>query len=229
MMNDPAERITPTTLSTTDWVAALEADDADTVRAALAAQPARVNRFINQPTDAGDQMWMPMHFAAAAGADAVVAVLLEHGVSPQCRTRFAVPTQARATPLHLATQHGHRAVVERLIKAGAEVDVLDARLDRPLHLAARHGQAGLIEMLARHGAALDPRNTNDRTPLHEAIRSTEGVTDEDANDTAIALIDAGADREAVCAKEPEAATPAMRCRALAGPRLTVLQALGSSG
>ncbi len=211
--------------SASDWVRALLDDDTDAVVEALADRPGRANQFVTQPRPWGEEMWMPLHFAAQAGALGVAALLSEQGVSPMCRTRFATPMHARATPLHLAAEFGHDAFVAWLLEAEAEVDVLDARQERPLHLAARFGHAGIVRRLIGAGSALDPRNGNGRTPLHEGIRSADGVADDDANAASLALIEAGADINAACPKESDATTPLRRCRALGGRRTAVTDTL----
>lgn len=210
------------------WAQAVIDGDADAVAAMLDQRPGRANQFLSQERPWGLEMWMPLHFAAAGttpGHLAVVETLLARGVRPECRTRFATPLHARRTPLHFAAQAGHLAIAERLLDAGADADVLDARSDRPLHLAARHGHAAVVTRLLDAGADPDARNGNARNPLHEAIRSDESVDDDHANAAALALLDAGADPNAECPKEPGARTPTMRSEALAPRRDTVLAKL----
>lgn len=211
------------------WVDAICRDDVEQVRKFLGEQPGRGNQFVTQPVPWGQEMWMPLHFAADAGAGRVVALLLDRGIQPQCRTRFDTPMHARQTPLHLSAKQGQPTIIQALIDHDAEVDVLDARSDRPLHVAARHGHADAVQALVAAGASLDPRNGNGRTPLHEAIRSSEGVSDDAANAAALALIEAGADVNADCPKEPEAWSPLMRCEAMGQQRAVVAQALRQRG
>jgi ankyrin repeat protein len=117
------------------------------------------------------------------------------------------------TPLIAALYHGHAAIVDLLIEAGAPLDVfaaaalgrqadLDARLAEdpaalsrmsydgwtPLHLAAFFGHAALVGHLLARGAGVNTRSTNSmrNTPLHAAVAGGRV-------EAALALIDAGAD------------------------------------
>uniref|UniRef100_A0A8C8ZI23 Oxysterol binding protein like 1A n=1 Tax=Prolemur simus TaxID=1328070 RepID=A0A8C8ZI23_PROSS len=77
------------------------------------------------------------------------------------------------TPLHLACYFGHRQVVQDLLKAGAEVNVLNDMGDTPLHRAAFTGRKGSCELrnvdslykLEKQGNEFSPRASDRNTSL----------------------------------------------------------------
>uniref|UniRef100_A0A669R1M6 Oxysterol-binding protein n=1 Tax=Phasianus colchicus TaxID=9054 RepID=A0A669R1M6_PHACC len=56
------------------------------------------------------------------------------------------------TPLHLACYFGHAVVVEDLLKAGADVNVLNDMGDTPLHRAAFTGRKEVVMLLLQYNA-----------------------------------------------------------------------------
>ncbi|XP_074755176.1 oxysterol-binding protein-related protein 1 isoform X3 [Athene noctua] len=56
------------------------------------------------------------------------------------------------TPLHLACYFGHAVVVEGLLKAGADVNVLNDMGDTPLHRAAFTGRKEVVMLLLQYNA-----------------------------------------------------------------------------
>jgi len=75
----------------------------------------------------GDKESSPLYEASRLGREAVVRLLLKHGV--------AVSSTAKGgdTPLHVAALAGHLAVVAMLIDHGAEVSIKDNDGGSPLH------------------------------------------------------------------------------------------------
>ena len=240
-----------------DLLHALDHGDLDTLSRLAADRPEVLRTFLRQPRPWGDEQWMPLHLAAATGQVEVVDWLLGQGVQPDCRTRFTTPLHARRTPLHLAAAAGHTAVAQRLIHAAAEVDVYDAHHASPLWLAARHGHADLIRLLTRRGADLESRDTQGRTPLHAALLPPLTTNQPPPTDQppltnqspltnqppeahvrrtwvpdpapALALLDARADPNATCPKEPEGYTPLHRCAVLDPPPATIIARLLQAG
>lgn len=73
------------------------------------------------------------------------------------------------SPLTLAAEEGHEAVVEMLIKGGADVNRLDRNGRGPLHIAVQMNDVETVDVLLQRGSA-DPNkfDRNSVTPLHIA-------------------------------------------------------------
>ena len=73
---------------------------------------------------------------------------MQHAINPG---RSADRQDARSTE--------ERRVVELLLKAGANVEVVGKDGRRPLHLSASFGRADVAELLLARGADVDARDT----------------------------------------------------------------------
>jgi outer membrane protein assembly factor BamB len=86
--------------------------------------------------------------AAKQGDAATVARLIEQGVDVNAPARYG------ATALTFASDRGHAAVVELLLKAGAHVDVRDTFYNaRPIAWAAANNHPAVVTLLLKHGAS----------------------------------------------------------------------------
>lgn len=74
----------------------------------------------------------------------------------------------RAPPLHLAVRQGDVAVVELILRHGADVSAADDRGRTPLHHAIDEGHAELARLLIDRGAPLDARDESGMTPIYMA-------------------------------------------------------------
>ena len=74
----------------------------------------------------------------------------------------------RDEALHDASEHGHEAIVSRLLRAGAVVDARDVDERTPLHLACMNGHASVVNLLMEGGADINAHDKQVRTPLHLA-------------------------------------------------------------
>ena len=63
------------------------------------------------------------------------------------------------TPLHVASEKGHGAIVELLTKHGARVNEADHLGQTPLHVAAQAGRVGVARFLLVNGADQNTRTT----------------------------------------------------------------------
>ena len=107
-------------------------------------------------------------------------------------------TTARWRPLHIAAYWGQAKIAERLIQAGAGVNVRNGYSRTPLHVAARRGHTKVVKILLEVGAKVDAKDWNAETPLHKAARG------EAYPEAVEVLIKAGAD---INAKDNAGRTP----------------------
>lgn len=122
----------------------------------------------------GDPMELTaLHWAAAGGSTEAVRFLLAEPVN-------ADPRAARNnnfTPLHSAAMHGHAAVCEILLGAGADVNVqTNPQGYAPLHSAAFAGHIAAIRVLLAHGAKRELRNYRNERPADTARRTGQTET-----------------------------------------------------
>ena len=110
------------------------------------------------------------------GDVACVRVLLDAGADIHAQDR----TGNQNTPLHIAADCGHAKVVAALIKAGADVNRVDACNVTPLHRACSRDSSrddSRVEpalLLLRNGAAVNVRDDDGDTPLDFAIANPRG-------------------------------------------------------
>lgn len=98
--------------------------------------------------------------------DKVVALLMQ-GFDPN----YAFEDHENETPLHAAAQAGHVDIVHLLMQAGADPNVLNARLNTPLMTAIEGKQNDVVQYLIRSGAAVEFRGEDGMTALHLASKS----------------------------------------------------------
>jgi hemoglobin len=114
-----------------------------------------------------------LHFAAAAGCSAVVALLLRLGTDPNIQDRGG------HTPLYcVANQCAFETgpeLVRMLVRAGAGVNACGGvTRATPLHMAARRGFVEIARVLLDCGASIQARDTKGDTPLQRAINCRRG-------------------------------------------------------
>ncbi|KAK1890781.1 Ankyrin repeat and death domain containing protein 1A [Dissostichus eleginoides] len=130
-----------------------------------------------------------LHWAAGAGSERALRMLLEHDTEVNERDSFGM------TALLLASWFGHLKVLQILVSCGAKLnsenkrghikvlefimeDLEDIRLDRvdksgktALHLAAEHGQFEVVEFLIGMGCTHGLKDMEENTAMHLAARS----------------------------------------------------------
>jgi ankyrin repeat protein len=118
--------------------------------AAMSGDAAQVRALLTGGDDVngaqGDGM-TALHWAARRGDVDVVKMLLAAGANVRAITRLG-----NYTPLLLASEMGHAAVIDALAGAGADAKVTTASGVTPLMLAAASGQADAVKALLARGA-----------------------------------------------------------------------------
>ena len=76
--------------------------------------------------------------------------------------------------LHYAACDGDLATVEKLVSAGADVNLRDRRGWSPLHFAAQACSPEVAACLLAHGASVDPEDSFGNTPLSTATFESRG-------------------------------------------------------
>jgi ankyrin repeat protein len=108
----------------------------------------------------GDGM-TALHWAAMNGDAELTQILVRAGAGVNATTRIA-----GATPMLLAAENGHGAIVRALLAAGADAKTADLSGTTALMLAAAAGDADAIQALVQHGAPLEARDrAMERTAL----------------------------------------------------------------
>jgi ankyrin repeat protein len=113
-----------------------------------------------------------LHMAAAGFKVESAQILIDHGA------RCAAKNRRGAEPLHYASDSNtwnptaQAAMIECLIRAGADPNATDMNGVAPIHRAVRTRCAAAVQALLRGGAEVDLHNKSGSTPLHLAVQNT---------------------------------------------------------
>ncbi|KAH7010623.1 ankyrin repeat-containing domain protein, partial [Microdochium trichocladiopsis] len=132
-----------------------------------AAHPANCSRTPTGSQCASDSrraesQWTALHTAANAGNVPVAHLLLS------ARADCNAEASLGRTPLLIAAEHGHDAMIECLLDHGANMEACDFGGNRTIHVAAREGKGTSMVLLHRRGAAIASQNRHGDTLLHLA-------------------------------------------------------------
>lgn len=87
----------------------------------------------------------PLHVAAAAGHEAVVAYLLKQGANPN------LLNEGSESPLMAGARSGNTQIVRMLLAAGADVNYLDSQGGNAVGEAALAGHLAIVKLLLKAG------------------------------------------------------------------------------
>lgn len=145
----------------------------DLQRCPLHSIPAHINEaFVNDyQLGIGDMRGTPLQVAVARHYSDIAKFLLEKGAEVN------ISCAGASHPLHIvmsryswATKPEHMAIIEALLRNGADVSATSEVGESALHAAARIG-SDLLELLLRAGANKDARDSRGRTVLDTAVLS----------------------------------------------------------
>lgn len=106
----------------------------------------------------------PLDLAAQYGRLQVVQMLIR--AHPELLLPYCQPTgdELPHSPLHLASRNGHKKVVEVLLAAGVDVNLL-TKTGTALHEAALYGKDAVVKVLLDFGANINVKDREGRTAL----------------------------------------------------------------
>jgi ankyrin repeat protein len=102
-----------------------------------------------------------MHYAAAAGSEDCVSLLIPHNL-------VNVANTSGMTPLFCAAANGWHSLVHMLLEEGSRVNHLSLQGDLALHYACARGSVQCVRELLDKGAALTIAGSRGRLPFHVA-------------------------------------------------------------
>nr|CAD7408268.1 unnamed protein product [Timema poppensis] len=108
-----------------------------------------------------------LYSAAKNGNTEKLISVLATGLNPNILFRECL----MGSVLHLSSSSGHLSVVQILVQAGAQLDVLDRAQNTPLMLAVLEGKNEVVNFLIKAGASVMLKGMGGMTALHLATKS----------------------------------------------------------
>ena len=157
---------------------------------------------VDVPSAIGRSDGAALHWAATAGRDAMVRLLLDRGADTNSKTKngrtalhmaagnghetvvqllldridIEAKTNDGHTALHRAAGNCHEATMRLLIDHGAIIDSKTNHGDTALHKAAQSGHEAIVRLLIDHGAIVDFKTNDGETALHRAASNGRETT-----------------------------------------------------
>lgn len=123
--------------------------------------------IVNTNKETGQFSGIPEMFEAAKlGNGAMCVRLISHGVNPNAIDEY--DKSFGRTALWRCAEKNAVGAMEDLVKAGADINVMDGNGSKPIHAAAMHGGTEACLELIRLGASADYANLAGATPIFTA-------------------------------------------------------------
>ncbi|XP_043363209.1 serine/threonine-protein phosphatase 6 regulatory ankyrin repeat subunit B-like isoform X4 [Dermochelys coriacea] len=108
----------------------------------------------------------PLHYCARVGNADVLLEMLKHISTSRMQQSINKQAKNDWSPLLVAAERGHTAIVKILLQHHARVDVFDEHGKAALHLAAENGHDQIADILLWHKAFVNAKTKLGLTPLH---------------------------------------------------------------
>jgi ankyrin repeat protein len=109
--------------------------------------------------------WSSLCIASCRGFDKTVDVLLRHGANMNFQSESKSIRWRSVSPLYVASENGHLAIVETLLNHGTKVQGYSSS---PLYAACANGHINIAKILIQKGASVDAINESSPSPLYAA-------------------------------------------------------------
>ena len=106
-----------------------------------------------------------LHIASRHGLLSIIEAMIRSGEAFDVNSK----DEGGQTALFWAARKGKEAVIQLLIKQGAEVDLKDNEGRTPLSWAAQMGHKATVQLLIEQGAEVDSKDNEGQTPLSWAV------------------------------------------------------------
>ncbi len=116
----------------------------------------------------GKKQMTSLHLAARGGHEGIVSILLEYASQDDIDSL----DEDNWTPLHSACLLGRCGIVDMLLQAGADPNVLNSANDSPLTYASANGSVSIVESLLEAGALVNFDARHSTTTAKHGLVST---------------------------------------------------------
>jgi ankyrin repeat protein len=118
--------------------------------AAINQDQPMVQALIDKDAEINKTGWTPLHYAASAGDDAIVKLLLDHAAY------IDAGSPNGSTPLMMAAASGHDTTIKLLLDEGADMTIKNQLGMNVIDIAKRYNQRDIAEGLSKRLANMGP-------------------------------------------------------------------------